>query len=370
MATFGIYQLLDPLYVTPTGSVCSAKIVGGEATGRIAAKVFNPTKPDPDEPNWEPKYFLDRAHVQRRVAASGGAHWAPIYALGFTPDSGAYYITDYHALTAQKMIDGRVPVDAAALHAIVRSVIAGLEEIRKIAGRAHANLKPSNVLLVGKGPADELRAVLCDPGQDYKAQKEGEAGDLRAVGALIHELVLNRPPGGTDFATPGDPAWQQRLGDKGEAWRQLCADLLTHPIPPRAATLPAAAKVVDGLAPSRLKVPHLRLPGGRSKKAGDPAAKAGRRSRPAKVRVVGGGPSKLKRRLVQAAAVLVLLGGTVGVLSMLEASAREEVCTAKRGWFGSLAASLAEPQRRERYVADSHLRRVAEGVDEVERAGV
>jgi hypothetical protein len=118
MATYGIYQVLDPLYVTPTGSVCSAKIVGGEATGRIAAKVFNPTKADPDEPNWEPKYFLDRAHVQRRVAASGGAHWAPIYALGFTPDGGAYYITDYHALTAQKMIDGRVPVDAAALHAM------------------------------------------------------------------------------------------------------------------------------------------------------------------------------------------------------------------------------------------------------------
>ena len=265
------------------------------------------------------------------------------------------------------MIDGRVPVDAAALHAIVRSVIAGLEEIRKIAGRAHANLKPSNVLLVGKGPADELRAVLCDPGQDYKAQKEGEAGDLRAVGALIHELVLNRPPGGTDFATPGDPAWQQRLGDKGEAWRQLCADLLTHPIPPRAATLPAAAKVVDGLAPSRLKVPHLRLPGGKSKKSADPAAKrlpappkvARPARRPVEVQAAaraGAGRRAAARRRGRRA---VDAGG----------ERAEEVCTAKRGWFGSLAASLAEPQRRERFVADPHLRRVAEGVDEVERAG-
>jgi hypothetical protein len=173
MATFGIYQVLDPLYVTPGGSVCSGKIVGGEAEGRIAVKVLNPPKPDIDEPNWEPKYFLDRAQIQRRVAAAGGTHWGPIYALGFTPEGGAYYVTDYHALTARKMIDGHIPLDAAGLHAIVRSVLSGLEEIRKIAGRAHANLKPANVLLIGKGPADGLRAVLSDPGQDYKAQKEG-----------------------------------------------------------------------------------------------------------------------------------------------------------------------------------------------------
>src|SRR5688500_10096764 len=160
MVTLGIYQVVDQLYVTPAGSVCSAKIVGGEAAGRIAVKIFNPPKPDPDEPNWEPKYFLDRAQVQRRVAAAGGAHWAPVYSMGFTPEGGAYYVTDYHALTAQKMIDGRVPLDATALHAIVSSVIAGLDEMRRIAGRAHANLKPSNVLLIGKGPTDELRAVL------------------------------------------------------------------------------------------------------------------------------------------------------------------------------------------------------------------
>ena len=71
MATYGIYQVLDPLYVTPRGSLCSGKIVGGEAAGRIAVKVLSPPKPDPDEPNWESKYFLDRAQVQRRVAASG-----------------------------------------------------------------------------------------------------------------------------------------------------------------------------------------------------------------------------------------------------------------------------------------------------------
>jgi hypothetical protein len=88
MATFGIYQVLDPLYVTPTGSVNSAKIVGGEAEGRIAVKIFNPPKADPDEPNWEPKYFLDRAQVQRRVAAAGGGHWAPSTRWASRPRAG------------------------------------------------------------------------------------------------------------------------------------------------------------------------------------------------------------------------------------------------------------------------------------------
>src|SRR5688500_11078193 len=302
MATFGIYQVLDPLYVTPRGSVCSAKIVGGEAAGRIAVKIFNPPRPDADEPNWEPKYFLDRAHVQRHVSAAGGAHWAPVYASGFTPQGGAYYVTDYHALTAQKMIDGHVPVDAPTLHAIVHSVLSGLDEIRRIGGRAHANLKAGNVLLVGNGNGSgELRAVLSDPGQDYKAQKDGEAGDLHAVGLLIHELVLHRSP--TAEATgPAERGWET-LGDKADGWRQLCMDLLAHPIAPRVATVAAAMKVVDGLAPPRLRVPHLRLHG-----KGQPKASSNGGNTDTK-RVKRGAPksrAKLRRRVVQALAVLLL----------------------------------------------------------------
>jgi formylglycine-generating enzyme required for sulfatase activity len=365
MATYGIYQVLDPLYVTPTGSVCSARIVGGEDAGRVAAKVFNPPKPDPDEPNWEPKYFLDRAQVQRRVAAAGGAHWAPVYASGFTPEGGAYYITDYHALTAHKLIEGRVALDARALHAVVSSVLAGLGEIRRIADRAHANLKPTNVLLVGKGPLDELRAVLTDPGQEYKAEKDGEAGDLHALGQLIHQLVLHRPSNGpNDLATAGAPEWS-RLGDKGEAWRELCADLLTFPLPSRAATLAGVSKTLGGLAPAKVKVPQFRLPGSgqRPAKAAKPARAPARQGKPAR-------PGRLRRRAVQVAAVLLLVGSGLGIVAAMEAATREELCDARAKWFGPLAAGLAEPQRRQRFEADAHLRRVADGVQQVERAGV
>lgn len=364
MATYGIYQVLDPLYVTPSGSVCSAQIIGGEAEGRIAAKVFHPPKADPDEPNWEPKYFLDRAQVQRRVAAAGGAHWAPVYASGFTPEGGAYYITDYHALTARKLVEGRVALDAAALHAVVSSVTAGLDEIRRIAGRSHANLKPSNVLLLGKGKLDELRALLCDPGQEYKAQKEGEAGDLHALGRLIHELVVHRAPGSPgDLPAAGAAEWA-RLGDKGEAWRQLCVDLCSQPVPPRAATLAAAAKVISGLAPPRVKAPRFRLPGS----ARPPASKAANAAaaRPRGPR----GPSRWKRTLVQSLAVLLLVGTGLGVFAAMESSAREEVCQARGSWFGALETGLSEPQRRQRFEDDPHMRRVVDGVEQVRRAGV
>lgn len=375
MATYGIYQVLDPLYVTPTGSVCSAKIVGGEAEGRIAAKVFNPPVAlDPDEPNWEPKYFLDRAQVQRRVAASGGAHWAPIYASGFTPGGGAYYVTDYHALTAQKLIEGRVALDATALHAIVSSTVAGLEEIQRIAGRAHANLKPSNVLLLGKGKLDELRALLCDPGQDYKAEKEGEGGDLHALGRLIHELVLHRPPAGANVPAPAAfdaaaaPEWA-RLGDRAEAWRQLCADLLSQPLPPRAGTLAAVGKTLAGLAPPRVKVPQFRLPGTGKRPAAPAAAKQKKPS--ARPRGPRRGPSRarVKRLIVQALAVVLLVGGGLFVFSAMEATTREELCAARQSWLGPLAAGLSEPQRRETFERDPHLRRIVEGIDEVQRGG-
>jgi formylglycine-generating enzyme required for sulfatase activity len=375
MATYGIYQVLDPLYVTPTGSVRSAKIVGGEDEGRIAAKVFNPpVSDDPDEPNWEPKYFLDRAQVQRRVAAAGGAHWAPVYASGFTPDGGAYYVTDYHALTAQKMIEGRVPVEAAALHAIASSVVAGLEEIQRVAGRSHANLKPTNVLLLGKGKPGELRALLCDPGQDYKAEKDGEAGDLHALGRLIHELVTHRPAAaaGTDAAAAptvaAGPEWA-RLGGKAEAWRQLCADLLSQPLPPRAASLAAVAKTIAGLAPPRAKASPFRLPGMR-KRAEAPAAAKKPPGKPRGPRRAGPSRARVRRLVVQGLAVVLLVGGGLFVVSAMEANAREELCDAREAWLGPLVAGLSEPQRREWFERDPHLRQVVEGVDQVQRAGV
>jgi formylglycine-generating enzyme required for sulfatase activity len=286
------------------------------------------------------------------------------------------------------LIDGRTAVDAQALHAILHCVLAGLEEIRRIGGRPHANLKPSNVLLVGKGTAEEMRAVLCDPGAEYKAEKEGEAGDLHALGALIHELVLHRPPvPGVSPMSLDEPLWNQRLNGKGDAWRQLCADLVAHPISPRVSTLQAAGKIVATLGPARLKVPHIRLPGRAKSQPADVVAAPSATAPPVLAAAIMGapvaqvpqslarvrkprGPSKLKRRLVQFAALAVLAGGTIGVLSVLESGAREEVCKARGSWYGSLAAGLSDPQRRDRFAADPHLKRLTDDVADVEHAGV
>ena len=68
--------------------------------------------------------------------------------------------------------------------------------------------------------------------------------------------------------------------------------------------------------------------------------------------------------------MLMLVGGGLFVFDTMEASAREELCQARTAWLGSLAASLSEPQRREAYERDPHLRRVVEGVDAVRAAGV
>src|SRR5437763_1935245 len=75
-----------------------------------------------------------------------------------------------------------------------------------------------------------------------------------------------------------DPAWAQRLNGKADAWKHLCVDLLAHPIASRVTTLQAAAKVVAGLGPPRLKVPHIRLPGRAKTQApiGEVPASAGR----------------------------------------------------------------------------------------------
>jgi formylglycine-generating enzyme required for sulfatase activity len=337
--TFGKYEVVAELYATPEGSVFSARPVGEGAarTGaaaaapaarelrevRYAVKVFNPTGLDLDELFWESQSFLERARLQQRTADAGNGHWAPVHEMGTSP-AGAYYVTDFHPLSAASLVTGKIDVGPGVLYAIVRSVVSALAELKETAGRSHGNLKATNVLIRSRGDVAVAGAVVTDPAPSADAAKLGEAGDLYALGELIYLLVTARTFAGlTAWPVPPSREWNRLGSQYGKAWRRLCNDLL-HPDPEaRPASLSIVARQLNRLAPRRPK--HTR-----------------------------------KTLIAAVSAALFLALGAAATLVVQDVAARKELCTAKEHWAGALDGALLDPARRVKMESDPDLRVVVQ----------
>ena len=329
MATFGKFEVVTELHTGERGTVFSARPAGGGREVKYAVKSFNSHALDSDEQFWETQSFVERAKVQQRVGEAEGSHWAPVYEIGSSP-VGTYYVTDFHPLSAASLVAGRVEVSAGVLYSIVRSVVAGLAELKAVAARAHGNLKPTNVLINSRGDVTVAGAVLTDPASGPDAANAGESGDLFALGGLIHLLVLGRPfVGGSDWPPAPARAWLRLGRRQGRLWRKLCADLLSPDPSQRPAGVDAVAKRLKRLVPGRAR-PSRRL------------------------------------SLAVAAAVVVVAAGAATLLGLRDAGARREVCAAKERWAGSLTAALAEPRRRMLMESDPDLVRVVRELDKAQ----
>ena len=139
MNNVGNYEILDELSLTRHGSVSRARRADGEP-GDFAVKRFVVHVDDPSEPHWELQTFLDRARVQQTLAGGGARQWAPIHDLGIEVDS-AWYVTDYHPLTIQKLIDARISLKPQNLYALVLGVLKGLSELKALRNRSHGRLE-------------------------------------------------------------------------------------------------------------------------------------------------------------------------------------------------------------------------------------
>jgi len=231
MAIYGGYETVSSTADTGLVTVWTARPVGAESDEleQFVVKVFHPIDFTVGEQEDKAglKQFLDAARLQRELAQGKGEHWAPIHDAG-THEDEAYYVTDYYAHSAEDLM--RVQLDTRTIHVIVESVVFGLQELKQERGRPHGNLKASNVLITSGDDISRTRVYLTDPlpGErlDLSAAIEG---DVAAVGELIYQLVLHKAPQrlGQRAVAPSE-AWQ-RLGRKGERWRELCSQLLMNP---------------------------------------------------------------------------------------------------------------------------------------------
>lgn len=323
MSKIGQYQVVDVVSMTAGGTVSTVRMP--QRSGVLfALKQLKSVHTDPDEPQWDSQLFLDRARVQKSVVAAGGRYWLPIHDMGTTKE-GAWVVYDYYPLTAQKLIDGRMQLGAPQLHQIVQSVVKGLVELQQARGRAHGNLKASNII-IESGDLGQSRVFLTDPAH---GTLHNEADDLYALGELIYQLVVRRPAS-PDAPMAASEGWD-RLGKNADRWRELCADLMA-PDPGSRPKLADVSWLVGELGPKRRLRPSFRVP--------------------RKVRLAP-----------LAAAVLVVVG--LAVVAAMTSYARREVKSAESAWANEFSLALANPARRTHYNEDPDLK---SAVSHLERA--
>ncbi|HUA64614.1 MAG TPA: hypothetical protein VME24_02125 [Alphaproteobacteria bacterium] len=253
MPVFGEYETNDePLAVTParnqTTTVWLARKSGTPDGRQFAIKCLAVHRDERShasdetlgaDPGLE---FIETVKQLKKAQADGSRDFAPLHAFG-TSDFGCWYATDYCARGSLKTwINLRGGVDSAAVQHVVSSLAEGCKSLKKICGRSHGNLKPSNVLLQGKArplkstpllmvdamPVSTSRVSGMDADNRTMVENIFEAQDLRAIGEIIVQLVERRLiESESDYAYPieSSPDWQ-KLGKDERRWRELCNRLL------------------------------------------------------------------------------------------------------------------------------------------------
>ncbi len=259
--TFGKYHSTHQLYRSAFARVMVAQSAvaapeAGAVNGKYVVKQFELPEVEQIEIGENAvALFVERTTVQRKIAAAGAAHWATVHDSG-DADGRPFLVTDYFPRSAQKLIAGHVALGATGLYEIISGVVEGLRELKALCGRAHGNLKPSNILIRGAAEAGGGgKIALIDPSPEPCIGASAEGDDLHAIGALIYHLVMGRALRHAAWPIKSSREWTV-LGRYGERWRQLCDDLL-DPDPQRRPSLESLAEKVAELKPRH--VPWLKI---------------------------------------------------------------------------------------------------------------
>lgn len=171
--------------------------------------------------------FLESARAQKALTDAAVPGWARILECGRT-DAGAFYVADRYERSVQKIVVRGIKVGGAGLRQVVLSIVDALIVLRSRASRPHGNLKTTNVLIGGPdGPTvDKDPVVLTDlkPGSALSPKDAEE--DIRAIGRLVYEMVMLRPPRDSVGLTVSMTSDWSRLGGAALAWIDFVNRLL------------------------------------------------------------------------------------------------------------------------------------------------
>lgn len=237
MPSYGSYETTREI-ASGHGAVVYSARKAGDAKDNYAVKVFalEPFIDDQDA-RQELDQLVDQFNqtftrsieVQKRAAQSS-RNVAPILEVG-RESRGGWYVTRLYPRSVQKILDGRIALSRDWFHHIIQSVTRGALDLKKICGRSHGEIQPSNILI---GAAEKIRdadVVLSDPlpGETAEAARY-EAADLQAIGKIIFQLVRRREiEDASDHSIlPLLPSaeWTSIFGKETDEWLSLCNRLL------------------------------------------------------------------------------------------------------------------------------------------------
>jgi Sulfatase-modifying factor enzyme 1/PEGA domain len=263
MPSYGSYETVREISSSVGAAVYTARKSGESGEERFAVKVLTKTSflgaggglfggETASDESRHLEDFQETIRIQKQAAESS-SQIAPVFESGTTGEA-TWAVSRFYPRTIQKLIQGRVVLNPAALHHIVQSVVRGLLALKRACQRSHGNLKPSNILVGGAARITEAEVALADPTPGDASQAEAfERADLNALGTVIYQLVRRKEiPRSADWLIlPLEKSreWTETLGKQADAWLALCNRLLDPNLSLDRSTLEDVAEELARLQP-------------------------------------------------------------------------------------------------------------------------
>src|ERR1017187_4689379 len=187
MATFGSFETDREVYSGSNYVVYSARKTGDPETN-YAVKVFSVHRNRLDtESAAELETLLSdiegacvaRIAVQQQAAAAS-KYITPIFETG-RDEQGVWYVTRFYHRSVNKIISGSVALERDFLEHIIRSIGQGALDMKRMCGRSHGDIPPSNVQISRSEKLVEAEVILSDPLPGAQAEAgRYELSDLRS----------------------------------------------------------------------------------------------------------------------------------------------------------------------------------------------
>jgi hypothetical protein len=227
LPTFGRFQAVEEIATTGPVTVYTARAAGEAGEPKFVVKAIRTANElaDPEILAARAASFLRSAATLKALHASAPTLFAPVHDSGST-DEFAYFVTDFAPMTGHWLFDKRQPLSAAEVGKIVSAAAGAVSAARasKLTP-ALGSLRLTNILLSSRDVM-EAKVTLTDPADPRLLTDSSPGDDMRALGAMMFELIVHRsaPPSGTEIRTGAEWA---RLRGAGEPFRKLCEQLLS-----------------------------------------------------------------------------------------------------------------------------------------------
>lgn len=152
--------------------------------------------------------LIERFHVEAKsLIKTRHPNIVSVIESGSTPSGLSYIATEFiKGITLRQLIDERGTLSRTRAKHVLRQIVAGLGEAHRRAA-FHRRLAPSRVLLTGKEGLELVKIAGFGEGILFAGTKAGSATgselipeeqDLRAIGAVLFEMLEGRPPKETE----------------------------------------------------------------------------------------------------------------------------------------------------------------------------